>query len=111
MPAAADRLLERGDRQRRARSEKGEHRCCSTSHGRPPDIDHQLPENFWTISRIWNLSEDLKPQTRAPVAPEILGLSGTPARPKESCTSEPGTRMGPKIIRAHPTPRTAPKPP
>jgi hypothetical protein len=46
--------------------------------------------------RIWNFSEDLKAQIRAPVAPEILDENDTPGRPKESCTSEPGTRMGPK---------------
>jgi len=28
----------------------------------PPDIDHEPPENFWTISRIWNFSEDWRPQ-------------------------------------------------
>jgi hypothetical protein len=52
--------------------------------------------------RIWNFSEDLKAQIRAPVAPEILDENDTPGRPKESCTSEPGTRMGPKTIRGHP---------
>jgi hypothetical protein len=52
--------------------------------------------------RIWNFSEDLKAQIRAPVAPEILDENDTPGRPKESCTSEPGARMGPKTIRGHP---------
>jgi hypothetical protein len=53
-------------------------------------------------SRTRNFSKDLKAQIRAPVAPEILDENDTPGRPKESCTSEPGTRMGPKTIRGHP---------
>jgi len=42
------------------------HRRCALR----PDIDHELPENLWTISRIWNLSEDLKARIRAPAVPE-----------------------------------------
>src|SRR5262249_7815411 len=75
---------------------------ASSPVGAAADIDHELPENLWTISRIWNFSEDLKARIRASVAPEILDENDTSGRLKESCTSEPGTRMGPKTIRGHP---------
>jgi hypothetical protein len=61
--------------------------------------------------RIWNFSEDLKAQIRAPVAPEILDENDTPGRPKESCTSEPGYRDGTQNDEGPLTSRTAPKPP
>jgi hypothetical protein len=83
-----DRLRERRRRQRVARAEKGE---SDTARERAtlPNSDYEPSQNFWA-SRASGTSQKIEgPNTRTGT-PEILELSATSGRPKESCTSEPG---------------------